>query len=98
MTNEEDKKMTNLGKLLENDSEKLADVLIKEYIDVDGFIVGYYGPHGILHSIYDPNVFDIATDRTRFKEIVFSSGPDIDHSRTECKEAIITWLKQPYVD
>ena len=90
--------MTNLEKLLENDSEKLADALIKECIDVDGFIVVYYGPHCILHSSYDPDVVDLVTDTAQFKEVVFSSGSDIDDSGTECKEAIITWLKQPYVN
>ena len=91
-------KMTNLEKLLEHDGEKLADALIKECIDVDGYVVGYYGPHGILHSSCDPDVVDLVTDTAQFKEVVFSSGPDVNHSRNECKTAILKWLKQQYVD
>ena len=91
-------KMTNLEKLLERDGEKLADALIKECIDVDGYVAGYYGPHGILHSIYDPNVLDLATDTAQFKEVVFSSDPDVNHIRNECKTAILKWLKQQYDD
>lgn len=90
--------MTNLEKLLENDSEKLTDALVKECIDIDGYFVGYYGPHGILHSIYDPTYFDLAIDKTKFKEIKFTHAPDIAHTRIECKEAISKWLNQLYVE
>lgn len=88
--------MTNLERLLENDAEKLAELLVKPYYDEDGSFIGYIGPNQVVHLVYDPDRVRIH-DR-RIKQFIFEANSDPYYHRIRCKDDIIKWLKEPFDD
>ena len=90
--------MTNLEKLLENDAEKLAELLVKPYYDLDGCFIGYIGPNQILHLAYNPKYVRMNIDYTYVKECIFESGLNPYLRKDKCKDSIIKWFKQTHID
>lgn len=94
--------MTNLEKMLLNNADELADKLTVPYYHVDGFIMGYTGPHRILYSIASEEVWWMRDEMRFFPEKGIDSfiydpiWKDFNGTRNACKEGIKEWLKAEY--